>query len=227
MPFELPEFDDGMLESLMLCGMYCDADEAHSDALSAVATRLVANYKSSGGPIVVALLIQGGSDGHGHFHVDIGKKDCLEWIRDSTDYQHVTITELRKTFTKLHGLPLSVRASGDFVVPAEAMPKRGIVTTLLGLPTRASGVAMAISGVEMVVQGDPFTGVKFGVGDESSYDVSVEFNSRVTLQDDYLVQFARLARQGLELLVFESPRATTDASTGPPKKKRIKKAGGA
>ena len=225
MPFNWPQFEHPMLTTLSACAMYNSDAPTKPHLPGKDSSRVMARYKAGKEHLELWLAVEEHEDDSAHIHIDVGRKDELAWLDSALNYKHTKQADLREVFENINGIELSVRASGEFDVPIDALPKRGIATTLLGLNTEANGIDMRVSGVDMAIHDDLYKSVNFRVKDESTYGITIRLKSEATFSDDYLTTFETLLVQGLEWFVFETTGKRADAKKPLPKQhKRIHRA---
>lgn len=208
MPLTLPAFDDPALITLSVCGMH-DADQA--DKLAWLGEEGSLRVTTTNKSVDVLLAIERHPDKTGHVHIDVGRPASFKWLKSDLEYSEVPASKFRDHIEKLIGLTLEVRATAEFRIPLDALPKRGLVTTLLELNTEANGMELRMKGCEMVVNDDLYSGFSFRLSNDAHCDVSILMKSTVGITNTYLVDFEKLAIQGIEWFAFESTRKTPHA----------------
>lgn len=211
MPLILPHFARGALASLSACGSFCDAGGGRFHWLRDDVWRVTTRHRTGAGTVGMWISVERAGD-CGHFHVDAGLESAFGWLEGGPlNYERVKLPEVNRVFERLAGLPVDLNAACEFQLKLAKLPKRGIVNTLIGLPTTANGIELAVSGIELQVVHPRFRSVRV-MSRDTYAEVDIKTALSAEVSDEYLKQIADLGHEGLELLVLEEPGRPNDAA---------------
>jgi len=160
-----PDFRDEMLQEATVCGYF------HADASSRLDglpthTLLQSSYES-GGKVWIRLIIDKEDDGvHGHVHCDIGRDGVYE---QHGEFQIVTLEQLAEVFARFNGQQVDLDVTAHFMIPRKALPRRGIVSSLLGVGTETCGARLQLDGASFTIASDCFTSLRWEADEDVEY----------------------------------------------------------
>jgi hypothetical protein len=139
-----------------------------------------------------------------HVHIETMRKgqDLYKLPLQKTD-----LGDLTEVIDRLCGMDLHVFFRAVYSVSVKELPSRGIASALLAISTKASGTKMRIVGTTMDLEDDLLDRITWQLDDEDAekMEVTIEGNSESVISDDYLENFVKILREGLDRLIFESP----------------------
>ncbi|MBS0210861.1 MAG: hypothetical protein JSS27_18110 [Planctomycetes bacterium] len=212
----LPELTEFALERLSACATFHVADRA---VLEDLAKRPGGGVyvQADGGLIdgkktLVRLIIEPSDADTGHFHMDYGFAEDFA-RRGMDDLSAVSIDRLSELVEPFFGQSVEVFLQGAFLWPVESLPRRGIVTMLLGIEMESCGSAMRLKAAEMEIESDSFSSVSWKQIGEC-LQVTIEAETATNISADYLVQLSGFIFDGFDCFILESSGAKTEhAST--------------
>lgn len=207
MPIKFLEFrDDEPLRTLSLCGTVCRKDPSTTWPVSEV--RVQSKYQGSRGDIFVHLVIDRGEEDHGHFHLDFDLD--LDWDSDDPRFRTVSVDEIQEHLEKMRGNIVQVLICGDFRMPLDELPRRGIISMLSSISTEACGAVLDLTGGTMSIRNDDqFHKLRWNISD-SDLEVRLFADSELEVDDEYAEKLADVMRRGIACFVLETQEKITN-----------------
>jgi hypothetical protein len=216
MPLILPDFREPYLRQLWACGHVPLANRLGPPIRESVETTYEIH---DGSRSFIRLTANDQKDSRCHLHFDVWRVPPVE---RPTDVRAGTLEEIRGIADRFRGARVDVRITAEYRIPMAALPRRGLISSLLGIEAQACGSALSLDGASMRITGaDTFCGVQWKCdADRQNVCVNLYAVRQSEFTDEYLTGVVETMHGGLDCFVLEvqrligNPENATDTHLG-------------
>ena len=202
-----PRFEDAFLQEFSVCAMFDVDSEPRFQGLDSE-IRVQCRYAAEEGWVWIRLRIEIKDKIRGHVHCDIAREGV--YVEGDTATT-VSSDELENLLRRFCGQRAEVAFNGDYLLSLTDLPRRGIISTLLGVQTEASGAHLFLDGASMAISSDLFTSLNWKY--DPVYETvcaTLRAETQLSIEPDYLFTLAGQMREGFDCLILEKSGSTTD-----------------
>jgi len=144
-----------------------------------------------------------------HLHIDLAIKPPF-WNPRKPRNPTSTLVKIIEEASFFEGLLLNVIVTCDFLIARETIPKRGLAYSILGLSAKAMDAKLKLIGARMFIEeAPPYTEIFWEITPKDAEDkikAKIVFRQKVTMDENYLINFARIAREGIDRFILEKKK---------------------
>src|SRR5437879_6090936 len=130
----LPDLQNGFIEDLIVCAQVV-ADHGWPEKR----TRVQAEYRKDERVFWLYLVVNRVAPTHGHIHVELGPTE--------SDADKVSLDQLFDLLRPFIGRSAEyMRIEGEYSVPLDELPRRGMIQNVLGMPAVLGGYELFMTG---------------------------------------------------------------------------------
>jgi hypothetical protein len=207
----LPDFHDPYLRELWACG-HVRLDDPHW-----LPTRdsLETTYQIPDGPQAwIRFTVNDQQDGRRHFHFDVWRVPPVE---RPADVRVGTLEEIQGMVARFQGACVNVNIVSEYRIPMNVLPRRGLISSFLGIEAQACGSTLSLDGGSMRISGaDTFCKLEWKCdADRQNVCVNLFGSSQSEVSDGYLTGIVETMHDGLECFVLEVQRLPGNPANAP------------
>ena len=199
MLLSLPSLSENRLDSLFVCAAF-EADDLLTEWLRSEG-EIHARVRY-GDNCVCMLACEILDDGKFHLHFDLATDKHFSKSESLKDY---TAEELSNSLEKIAGRTICATIGAYFSVKRDAIPKWGMLSSLLDVTTESCGANLSLTGAKMAIEDPVFRRISWNLADDfETLCLSIEAVEESIVDDAYLSNAVAIATRGLDCFVFES-----------------------